>query len=234
MTKGIPEEIIRARKSKDDPINPVYGQRLREIRKAKDLTQTELAGILNAMGQAYLAQIELGHRLFSSALRDMLITKLEVNPAYIDHGDTPMFKRITRNPSSDAVVVALATRQKGNMHYVGNTDVGGFLAGGTVSVYKYMDFPFECYNLPVENDNMAPAIPRGARLICTVAQGASLRREKAHLFQTETKLIVGLFNGYDEAGNYCLKFLYGEPIALTTDEVKRIYLIEQVIAPPTV
>lgn len=65
-------------------------QRLKMIRKAKHMTQTELAEILN-IKQTAVSAIESGRASLTARNKQMLYEKLCVNPDYLEHGTGDIF-----------------------------------------------------------------------------------------------------------------------------------------------
>lgn len=65
-------------------------QRLKMIRKAKHMTQTELAEILN-IKQTAVSAIESGRASLTARNKQMLYEKLYVNPDYLEHGIGDIF-----------------------------------------------------------------------------------------------------------------------------------------------
>lgn len=66
------------------------GERLRSIRKALGLTQSQLAETLG-VGKAAVAMIETGHAGLSSRNRNILIKRLNVSPDFLDSGRGAIF-----------------------------------------------------------------------------------------------------------------------------------------------
>lgn len=65
-------------------------ERLKMIRKAKHMTQTELAEILN-IKQTAVSAIESGRASLTARNKQMLYEKLYINPDYLEHGIGDMF-----------------------------------------------------------------------------------------------------------------------------------------------
>ncbi len=65
-------------------------ERLKMIRKAKHMTQTELAEILN-IKQTAISAIESGRASLTARNKQMLYEKLYVSPDFLEHGIGDMF-----------------------------------------------------------------------------------------------------------------------------------------------
>jgi phage repressor protein C with HTH and peptisase S24 domain len=189
----------------------MIGERIRRVRKALNLNQTEFSGLIGT-GQDQVSRWEKNLHVPSDLFLEKMAREFSINPDWLETGEGEMFVdpsvglSETTNDRFNYNVTKQVSREDANMWVVPIRAQAGFVKGFERDVFRQqiqrVAWPMvggECFCFEVEGDSMLPIFQPKDWVVCKVLDDVDwLKEGRCYVFQTHNGLYIKRFEGIQD------------------------------------